>query len=166
MTSRTPQCKVFCPLLSSFEHSRVPEESQPPTFPSVGLHPHTWPKWGCNTFRHSVVLLHIIEKLGCISNWLITFVHRVLCQHGTNCQIGCIYMNMEFQIPTRNNEYWGVNVPLLDGIPCNSTPHSPFKWLTFSKEFGDGGHNKSKVMYETLIKLRHAIEDLDILGGF
>jgi len=40
---------VFCPLLSSSEHSGVPEDSQPPTFPSVGLHPHTWPKWGCDT---------------------------------------------------------------------------------------------------------------------
>ncbi len=49
MTPRTPQCEVFCPLLSSSEHSGVPEDSQPPTFPSVGLHPHTWPKWGCDT---------------------------------------------------------------------------------------------------------------------
>ncbi len=36
-------------MLSSSEHSGVPEDSQPPTFPSVGLHPHTWPKWGCDT---------------------------------------------------------------------------------------------------------------------
>jgi len=49
MTPRTPQCKVLCPFLSSSEHSGVPEDSQPPTFPSVGLHPHTWPKWGCDT---------------------------------------------------------------------------------------------------------------------
>jgi hypothetical protein len=49
MTPRTPQCEVFCPLLSSSEHSGVPEDSQPPTFPSVGLHPHTWPKWGCDS---------------------------------------------------------------------------------------------------------------------
>jgi hypothetical protein len=48
MTSRTPRCEVFCLLLSSSEHSGVPEDSQPPTFPSVGLHPHTWPKWGCD----------------------------------------------------------------------------------------------------------------------
>ncbi len=48
MTPRTPQCEVFCPLLSSSEHSGVSEDSQPPTFPSVGLHPHTWPKWGCD----------------------------------------------------------------------------------------------------------------------
>ncbi len=49
MTPRTPQCEVFCPLLSSSEHSGVPEDSKSPTFPSVGLHPHTWPKWGCDT---------------------------------------------------------------------------------------------------------------------
>jgi len=49
MTPRTPQCEVFCPLLSSSKHSGVPEDSQPPTFPSVGLHPHTWPKWGCDS---------------------------------------------------------------------------------------------------------------------
>jgi hypothetical protein len=53
MTPRTPQCKVFCPLLSSSEHSGVPKDSQPPTFPSVGLHPHTWPKWGCDNHSHS-----------------------------------------------------------------------------------------------------------------
>jgi len=48
MTPRTPQCEVSSPLLSSSEHSGVPEDSQPPTFPSVGLHPHAWPKWGCD----------------------------------------------------------------------------------------------------------------------
>jgi hypothetical protein len=35
-------------LLLNSEHSGVPEDSKLPTFPSVGLHPHTWPKWGCN----------------------------------------------------------------------------------------------------------------------
>jgi len=49
MTPRTPQCEVFWALLSSSEHSGVPEDSKSPTFPSVGLHPHTWPKWGCDT---------------------------------------------------------------------------------------------------------------------
>jgi hypothetical protein len=39
-------------LLSSSEHSGVPEDSKPPTFPSVGLHPHTWPKWGCDKEAH------------------------------------------------------------------------------------------------------------------
>jgi len=48
MTPRTPQCEVFWALMSSSKHSGVPEDSQPPTFPSVGLHPHTWPKWGCD----------------------------------------------------------------------------------------------------------------------
>jgi len=41
-------------LLSSSEHSGVPEDSQPPTFPSVGLHPHTWPKWGCDMTEQHV----------------------------------------------------------------------------------------------------------------
>jgi hypothetical protein len=75
-------------------------------------------------------------------------------------------MNMKFQIPTRNNEYWDLNVPLFDGLPCDLTLWSPFICLNFPKEFGDGGHNKGKIMYETLIKLCHAIEDLDILRGF
>jgi len=48
MTPRTPQCEVFWALISSSEHSEVPEDSKSPTFPSVGLHPHTWPKWGCD----------------------------------------------------------------------------------------------------------------------
>ncbi len=49
MTLRTPQCEVFWSLLSSSKHSGVPKDSKSPTFPSVGLHPHTWPKWGCDT---------------------------------------------------------------------------------------------------------------------
>jgi hypothetical protein len=55
MTSRTPQCEVFCPFLSRSEHSGVSEDSQPPTFPSVGLHPHTWPKWGCDKNPHTTL---------------------------------------------------------------------------------------------------------------
>jgi hypothetical protein len=39
MTPRTPQCEVFCVLLSSYEHLGVPEDSKSPTFPGVGLHP-------------------------------------------------------------------------------------------------------------------------------
>jgi len=49
MTPRTPQCEVFYPLMLSSKHSGVPKDSQPPTFPNVGLHPHTWPKWGCDS---------------------------------------------------------------------------------------------------------------------
>jgi len=37
------QCEVFWVLLSSSEHSGVPEDSKSPTFSSVELHPHTWP---------------------------------------------------------------------------------------------------------------------------
>jgi hypothetical protein len=44
MTPKTPQCEVFWVLLLSSEHSGVPEDSKSPTFPSVGLHPHTWPR--------------------------------------------------------------------------------------------------------------------------
>jgi len=55
MTPRTPQCEVFWALLSSSEHSGVPEDSKPLTFPSVGLHPHTWAKWGCDTLAASAI---------------------------------------------------------------------------------------------------------------
>ncbi len=48
MTPRTPQCEVFCPLLSSSKHSGVPEDSKSQLFPSVGLHPHTCPSQGCD----------------------------------------------------------------------------------------------------------------------
>ncbi len=54
MTPRTPQCEVFWALLLSSKHSGVPADSKPPTFPSVGLHPHTWPKWGCDTLGFKV----------------------------------------------------------------------------------------------------------------
>jgi len=49
MTPRTPQCKVFWALPSNSKHSGVPEDSKSPTFPSVGIHPHTWPKYGCDS---------------------------------------------------------------------------------------------------------------------
>jgi hypothetical protein len=58
MTPRTPQCEVFWALLSSSKHSRVPKDSKSPTFPSVGLHPHTWPKWGCDKHHHHSLFYH------------------------------------------------------------------------------------------------------------
>jgi hypothetical protein len=39
MTPRTPQGEVFCPLLSSFEHSGVPEDSKSPLFQVLGFTP-------------------------------------------------------------------------------------------------------------------------------
>jgi hypothetical protein len=48
MTPRTSQCEVFWALLSSSKHLGILEDFKPTTFPSVGLHPHTWPKWGCD----------------------------------------------------------------------------------------------------------------------
>ncbi len=69
MTPRTPQCEVFWALLLSSKHSGVPEDSKPPTFPSVGLHPHTWPKWGCDTYIDVLMLCSKlvvnINKTGC-----------------------------------------------------------------------------------------------------
>ncbi len=57
MTPRTPQFEVFFPFLSSSEHSGVPKDSKSSTFPSVGLHPHTWPKWGCDTCALALFLV-------------------------------------------------------------------------------------------------------------
>jgi hypothetical protein len=57
MTPRTPQLEVFWALLLSSKHSGVPEDSKSPTFPSVGLHPHTWPKWGCDRVELQLPLL-------------------------------------------------------------------------------------------------------------
>jgi len=62
-TPRTLQCKVFWAFLSSSEHSGVPEDSKPPTFPSVGLHPHTWPKWGCDTLAPRLPLVTTLQPL-------------------------------------------------------------------------------------------------------
>ncbi len=49
-TPRTPQCDVFWAFLSSSKHSGVSEDSKSSLFPSVGLHPHTWPKQGCDNW--------------------------------------------------------------------------------------------------------------------
>ncbi len=37
---------------------KSPEGPQIPHFGSVGLHPHTWPKWGCDTTSHSLIKFH------------------------------------------------------------------------------------------------------------
>jgi hypothetical protein len=39
MTPRKPQCEVFWALLSSSEHSGVPEDSKSPTFQVLGFTP-------------------------------------------------------------------------------------------------------------------------------
>jgi len=39
MTPRTPQCEVFCPLLSSSKHSGVPEDSKSQLFQVLGFTP-------------------------------------------------------------------------------------------------------------------------------
>jgi hypothetical protein len=66
MTPKTPQCEVFWALLSSSEHSGVPADSKPPTFPSVGLHPHTWPKWGCDNCL--AMPIHPFTSATCVFN--------------------------------------------------------------------------------------------------
>jgi hypothetical protein len=71
MTPRIPQWEVFCPLLSSSKHSGVPEDSQPPTFPSVELHPHTWPKWGCDT-----LVINWVQNALCAYTW---YKHQNFC---------------------------------------------------------------------------------------
>ncbi len=55
MTPRTPRCEVFWALLSNSKHSGVLEDSNSSLFPSVGLHPHTWPKKGCDNSAKSLV---------------------------------------------------------------------------------------------------------------
>ncbi len=54
MTPRTPQCKVFWALLSSFEHSGVPEDSKSPTLEVLGFTPPHLAKVG---------LRHLINKI-------------------------------------------------------------------------------------------------------
>jgi len=50
MTPTTPQCEVFCPLLSSSKHSGVPEDSTPPNFSKCWASPPHLAKVG---LRHS-----------------------------------------------------------------------------------------------------------------
>jgi hypothetical protein len=75
MTPRTPQCKVFCPLLSNSKHSGVPEDFKSPTLgvwvssshlPKVGLQ-HTWTCihsffnqgiWSPNSLANSLMNIH------------------------------------------------------------------------------------------------------------
>jgi hypothetical protein len=43
------QCEVFWPLLLNSKHSGVLEDSNFPTLGMLGLTPHTWQKWDCDT---------------------------------------------------------------------------------------------------------------------
>jgi hypothetical protein len=56
MTSRTPQCEVFFPLLSSSEHSGVPEDSKSPLFQVLGFTP-TLDQVRVATFRLGVIAI-------------------------------------------------------------------------------------------------------------
>jgi hypothetical protein len=97
-TPRTPQCEVFWTFLFSSEHSGVPEDSKSPTFPSVGLHPHTCPKWGCDNVSYVkgqtmlikcwFAIIIMVNTIYSISIWnsfkfMLAFgtVHHVLLQH-------------------------------------------------------------------------------------
>jgi hypothetical protein len=61
MTPRTPQGEVFCPLLSNSKDSGVPGTPNPQLW-ECEFHPHTWPKWGCDTFgaktSHGQIRIH------------------------------------------------------------------------------------------------------------
>jgi hypothetical protein len=43
---------------------------------------------------------------------------------------------------------------------------SPLKNFDFSQQFCNQGHDESKVLDETTIKLGHVVENLNVLGGF
>jgi hypothetical protein len=62
MTPRTPQCKVFCPLLSSSEHSGVPEDSNSRLFQVLGFTPTLGQSRGATTHATKVGR-HLAVKL-------------------------------------------------------------------------------------------------------
>jgi len=71
--------EVFWALLSSFEHSGVPEDSKPPTFPNVGLHAHTWPKWDCDMCHKAldldILMFNIQHTYICVwDGWIMCLV--------------------------------------------------------------------------------------------
>ncbi|CAK9218270.1 unnamed protein product [Sphagnum jensenii] len=68
---------------------------------SVGLHPHTWPKWGCDTVTHEVACTFgfpFIGKVRCV----------MLCKDGDN--FGAL--------PPKATKAWasGKNIPFLTGL--------------------------------------------------
>ncbi len=91
MTPRTPQCEMFWALLSSSKHSGVPKDSKSPTFPSVGLHPHTWPKWGCDRLHSqlppSLLLLLFLLLLLLFAPTVV--IHAVVALVRSYCCYSC-----------------------------------------------------------------------------
>jgi len=43
-----PNARCFAPCCRALNIRESRRTPNPLTFPSVGLHPHTWPKWGCD----------------------------------------------------------------------------------------------------------------------
>jgi hypothetical protein len=90
LTPRTPQCEVFWSLLSNSKHSGVLEDSKSPTFGSVGLHPHTSPKWGCDTHPPIHLLIYPFAHL---PTYLPTFyflffiTYSLATYHPTTCYL-------------------------------------------------------------------------------
>jgi hypothetical protein len=76
--------EVFWALMSSSEHSGVPEHSKSPTFPNVRLHPHTWPKWGCD--KKTTFIYWPIE---CTTNALFVVVFELERTTFIYCIIEC-----------------------------------------------------------------------------
>jgi hypothetical protein len=74
-----------------------PRGLQIPTFPSVGLHPHTWPKWGCDS-EWSCNNLHNLMVFACIKihnafcnlmNVFGTWMSRVINYNNLCCMLLC-----------------------------------------------------------------------------
>ncbi len=68
MTPKTPQCEVFCPFLSSSEHSGVPEDSKSPLFQVLGFTP-TLDQVRVATHTFLYVFGHCVENICWVWCW-------------------------------------------------------------------------------------------------
>ncbi len=72
---------------------------------------------------------------------------------------------MELQIPSQNNQNGNVQKKFHD-FPIYFTFWGPLKSFYLPQQLGTWGHDERKISNETLVKLTHVIENLNVLGDF
>jgi hypothetical protein len=105
-----PNARCFAPCCRALNIRESRRTPNPPTFPSVGLHPHTWPKWGCDTYLCKTKWKKTNEKMFfCNIDW-----PRDLCKRQGSHHT-CLLTYMMFSNILYVNVWWIDNTDLLLG---------------------------------------------------
>ena len=86
--------------------------------------------------------------------------------HGTNRDVGCIDMDVEFQFPVHPNKDGSVLVPSLDILVSIFALGSPVKNFSFSCKLSNRFHDACIIFNKASVELCQSIESLNGLDIF